>query len=85
MKCYHFFRLWSQAAIEAEAYSYPKHINVLAVPSSQIPRQRRDYVTTFIHRLPSMLLGSESNVLVLQRRPSPVPSIQMYMAWHWSP
>lgn len=35
--------------------------------------------------LPSMLFGSESSVLVLQRSPSPVPSIQMYMAWTLSP
>lgn len=32
-----------------------------------------------------MLLGSESSVLVLHRSPSPVPSIQMYMAWTLSP
>lgn len=37
------------------------------------------------HILPSMVLGSKSKVLVLQRSPSPVPSIQMYMAWTLSP
>ena len=42
-----------------------------------------DYVT--LVPLPSMLLGSESSVLVLHRRPSPVPSIQMYMARTLSP
>lgn len=35
--------------------------------------------------IPSMLLGSESSVLVLQRSPSPVPSIQTYMTWTLSP
>lgn len=35
--------------------------------------------------LPSMHLGSESSVLVLHRSPSPVPSIQIYIAWTFSP
>lgn len=35
--------------------------------------------------LPSMLLGSQSRVLVLHRSPSPVPSIQIYIAWTFSP
>lgn len=34
---------------------------------------------------PSRLLGSWSSVRVLQRRCSPVPSIQIYMAWTFSP
>ena len=34
---------------------------------------------------PSIVLGSESKVLVLQRSPSPDPSIQMYIAWTKSP
>lgn len=40
---------------------------------------------SFQSHIPSTALGSESKVLVLQRSPSPDPSIQMYKAWTLPP
>ncbi len=47
--------------------------------------KRETEMITWTQELPSMVLGSESRVLVLHLNPSPVPSIQMYIAWTWSP
>ena len=40
---------------------------------------------TKTQQLPSADLGTPSMVFVLQRRTSPLPSIQMYRAWVLSP
>lgn len=50
--------------------------------SSALPKK---HLLPIPHLSPSRLLGSWSSVRVLQRRCSPVPSIQMYMAWTFSP